>query len=214
MEHAKKKAIIFDLDNTIYPVSSISEQLFAELFSIIEADGRFAGDFSAVKEAMQKKPFQAVVQEFHFDEGLTAQALELLFDLSFDGTIKPYDDYSEYRLKKHDGRLKFLVTIGFSKLQWSKIKQMQLESDFEGCFVVDPARSDRTKKDVFSEIMEKYKLQPKEVLVIGDDIHSEIKAGRELGMDTLLYDHGGKNADSSRYNGHTITNFKELENFI
>lgn len=214
MKHAKKKAIIFDLDNTIYSVSSIGEQIFSGLFRLIETDGRYQGDFDAVKEALQKRPFQAVAREFKFHPELNHKAVELLSDLSYDGTIKPFDDYSKYRSKKLDGLLKFLVTTGFSKLQWSKIKQMGLESDFDACFVVDPARSDRSKKDVFAEIMEEYKLQPAEVLVIGDDVHSEIKAGRELGMDTLLYDHAGRNGDSSRYDGHIITDYKELENLF
>jgi putative hydrolase of the HAD superfamily len=30
-----KKAIIFDLDNTVYPVHSIGEELFAPLFALI-----------------------------------------------------------------------------------------------------------------------------------------------------------------------------------
>ena len=214
MKHAKKKAIIFDLDNTIYSVSSIGEQIFNGLFRLIETDGRYQGDFDAVKEALQKRPFQAVAREFKFHPELNHKAVELLSDLSYDGTIKPFDDYSEYRSKKQDGLLKFLVTTGFSKLQWSKIRQMQLESDFDACFVVDPAKSHRTKKDVFAKIMEEYKLQPKEVLVIGDDVHSEIKAGKELGMDTLLYLHDGGNQAKSKDKGDVITHFMQLESFL
>ena len=214
MRKAKRKAIIFDLDNTIYPVSSIGEQLFRELFSLIESDGRYSGDFSAVKEAIKKRPFQAVAKEFRFDEELTAKALKFLSDISIEDTIKPYDDYSEYRLQRHDGLLKFLVTTGFTKLQWSKIKLMKLESDFDACFVADPALSDGTKKDVFADIMEKYQLRPEEVLVIGDDVDSEIEAGRELGMHSLLYDHAGTNQFKSTYNGEIITHFKQLKDFI
>jgi putative hydrolase of the HAD superfamily len=210
----RKKAIIFDLDNTIYPVASIGESLFSEMFLLIERDGRYRGSFIAVKEAMQKKPFQAVVSAFDFHPELLTKALARLGDLTYEGSIQPFDDYSEYRLRKNGSHLKFLVTTGFTKLQWSKIKQMQLEEDFEACFVVDPAKSDRTKKDVFAEIMETYRLRPEEVLVIGDDIHSEIKAGRELGMATLLYDHAGGNNGESGYKGDVITHFKDLEHFI
>lgn len=214
MKKIKKKAIIFDLDNTIYPVSSIGDQLFSELFSLIEEDGRYLGDLAAVKEASKKKAFQVVAKEFHFNEELTAKAFGLLSDLEYDGDIKPFDDYVDYRLRKNTGYLKFLVTTGFTKLQWSKIKQMELEEDFDAYFVVDPAKSDRTKKDVFAEIMDEYKLNPEEVLVIGDDIHSEIKAGRELGTDTLLYDHAGTNTGTSDYKGNIITHYNQLEHFI
>lgn len=213
MTKTRKKAVIFDLDNTIYSVSSIGEQLFQGLFNLIETDGRYQGDFDAVKEALQKQPFQAVAKEYHFHPDLTEKAVALLSDLSYNGKIEPFDDYREYQLGRHDGLLKFLVTTGFSKLQWSKIKQMELESDFDACFVVDPALSDRTKKDVFAEIMEKYRLKPEEVLVIGDDVHSEIKAGRQLGMDTVLYAHEGKHTSDS-FDGNIITDHRELERFI
>ena len=214
MKKIKKKAAIFDLDNTIYPVSAIGEQLFKGLFNLIKTDGRYQGDFSVVKEAIKKRPFQSVAKEFRFDERLTAKAMEFLSDISLEEPIKPFNDYSEYRLQSHEGLLRFLVTTGFTKLQWSKIKQMGLESDFDACFVVDPARSDRTKKDVFVEILAKYKLKPQEVLVIGDDVHSEIKAGKELGMETLLYDHAGGNQVKAEYDGDIITHYKELENFL
>jgi len=214
MRKAKRKAIIFDLDNTIYSVSSIGEKLFQGLFNLIETDGGYQGDFDAVKEALQKQPFQAVAKQYHFHPDLAEKGVAMLSDLSYDGMIEPFDDYSEYRLQTHDGLLEFLVTTGFTKLQWSKIKQMGLESDFNACFVVDPARSDRTKKDVFVEILAKYKLKPQEVLVLGDDVHSEIKAGKELGMETLLYDHAGGNQIKAEYDGDIITHYRELENFI
>jgi len=214
MSKTKKKAIIFDLDNTIYPVSSIGEHLFDNLFRLIEVDGRYRGHFDTIKDALQKRPFQAVAKEFHFDEELTAKAVALLSDLSYDGKIEPFDDYREYRRQRLEGLLKFLVTTGFSKLQWSKIRRLNLESDFDACFVVDPTLSDRSKKDVFADIMEKYQLRPAEVLVIGDDVNSEIKAGRELGMHTLLYHHGEQKKVSSEYRGDIITHFRQLEDFI
>ncbi|XHR97354.1 HAD hydrolase-like protein [Mucilaginibacter sp. UC70_90] len=37
-------------------------------------------------------------------------------------------------------------------------------------------------------ILEKYDYKPEDVLVIGDDPESEIKAASELGIDTFLYD--------------------------
>lgn len=207
----KKKAIIFDLDNTIYPVSSIGEKLFDDLFRLIEEDGRFSGDFDNIKDSIQKKPFQAVAKEFHFDDELTAKALEALSDLEYNDVIEPFDDYL---VTRGIDRLKFLVTTGFTKLQWSKIRRMGLEKDFEACFVVDPAMTDRTKKHIFAEIMEEYKLQSEDVLVIGDDIQSEIKAGKELGIDTVLYDHKGKYSGSSGYEGNVISNYNSLAQFI
>lgn len=211
MEKAKKKAIIFDLDNTIYPVSSIGERLFCDLFELIERDGRFEGSFEEVKNAIQRKPFQVVAEEFSFHEELTSSGLEALTDLEYKDEMKPFDDYG---LTREIHLLKFLVTTGFSKLQWSKIRQLNLEADFEACFVVDPAKSSKTKKDIFAEIMENYGLAVDDVLVVGDDIHSEIQAGKELGIETVLYDFASKHIEVPEYTDHVISDFAELPRFI
>lgn len=211
MEHVKKKAIIFDLDNTIYPVSSIGGRLFRDLFTMIQEDGRFEGSFEEVKEAIQRKAFQVVAEEFKFHEDLTSAGLKALSDLEYTEQMKPFDDYE---VAREIPLMKFLVTTGFSKLQRSKIRELDVEKDFEACFVVDPAKSKKTKKDIFAEIMNRYGLTAREVLVVGDDIHSEIQAGKELGLETVLYDFASKYVELPEYTDHIITNFSELERFL
>lgn len=206
-----KKALIFDLDNTIYPVASIGDHLFARLFKLIEEDGRYHGDFQAVKNAIQRKPFQVVAAEFEFDRELLTQGVALLADLEHTGEVIPFDDFP---LIHSIDCLKFVVTSGFSKLQWSKIKRLHLDRDFDACFVVDPVKSNQTKKDVFIEILETYQLKPEEALVIGDDIHSEVKAGIDLGMDTVLYDYTGKRDHTGSYQGDVVSNYRDLMNLL
>ena len=43
-----KKALILDLDNTIYPVSAIGEKLFGKLFHLIIESGDYTGDFQLI----------------------------------------------------------------------------------------------------------------------------------------------------------------------
>lgn len=209
MSKKRIRAIVFDMDNTIYPVASIGNKLFSEVYKLIEQDGRYTGSLDEIKKTTQTKPFQVVAKEFHFDGELTSKAMGLLSDMEYKDTIVPFDDYL---LTKDIDRLKFLVTTGFTKLQWSKIERLGLQKDFEACYVVDPAVSQQTKKDVFREIMAEYGLKPEEVLVVGDDIHSEIKAGRELGMETVVYDYAGTLDTLRGY--HVINHFDQLEKFI
>jgi putative hydrolase of the HAD superfamily len=100
------------------------------------------------------------------------------------------------------------VTTGFPRLQHSKIERMGLNADFREIHVVDPAASERTKRDVFEDIMQRHRYAPAEVLVIGDDPHSEIAAAQGLGIDAVLYD------PFHRYPGisslRTISSFEEL----
>lgn len=205
----KKKAIIFDLDNTIYPVTSIGDKLFDELFEEIEKDQGYVGNIEDIKQAIQRQPFQVVAKDYKFSDSLLKKGLRLLNDLEWSQPMKAFESYS---LTKNIKKLKFLVTTGFSKLQWSKIRQLDLERDFEQCIVVDPSQSEQTKKDVFADIMERYKLLPEEVLVIGDDLHSEIQAGKDLRIDTLVYDYNGQYSELTGYK--VITDYENLKNFI
>lgn len=182
-----KKAIILDLDNTIYPVSSIADHLFNELFNFL--DQHIAGEgiehINNAKEDLKRIPYQKVADKYQFSELVKNKGLELLNNIEYNRPMQAFDDYKHIR---EINITKFLVTTGFSKLQWSKVKMLNIEADFEAIHIVDPELSPLTKKDIFALILEKYDYKPEDVLVIGDDPESEIKAASELGIDTFLYD--------------------------
>ncbi len=182
-----KKALIVDLDNTVYPVKSIGEQLFAPLFELMQEYGWTPGTdrFEGVKEDIMRRPFQKVADDNGFNAELVQRALELLRTTEYTGEMNPYADYESLCRLPAD---KYLVTTGFEKLQRSKVRQLGIEADFKKVSVVDPDVSDLSKADIFKAIMHEENLKPEDVLVIGDDPESEIAAARSLGMDTFLYE--------------------------
>jgi|SRR6185312_1568457 len=191
-----KRALILDLDNTIYPVSSIASHLFGSLFTLIdrESDGLGESAVNNAKDELTRKPFQWVADKYHFTPELKTKGVQLLQDMSYDLPMQPFDEYHHIKSAPHQ---KFLVTTGFPKLQWSKIKQLGIEGDFLEIHVVDPDVSDKTKKDVFADIIRRYNYKIEEVLVIGDDPDSEIKAAFELGIETFLYDPSHKHPSTA-----------------
>ncbi|ANE52339.1 HAD family hydrolase [Flavisolibacter tropicus] len=204
-----KKAIILDLDNTIYSVASIGEKLFASLFQQIDASGLPAHQITEIKDAVMREPFQVVVRRYQFDHSFLQTTTQLLQGLTYNEPIDVFPDYHEIKQLPAD---RFLVTTGFKNLQTSKIKNMGIEQDFKEIHIVDPNTGERTKKTVFADILQRYNLTPSDALVVGDDPESEIKAGTELGIDTVLYD------KFNRYPTYNATNkisdFKELNRFI
>ena len=201
----RKKAIILDLDNTIYPVSSIGDKLFKTLFDLISRSGEYTGEFNQIKAEIMRRPFQFVADDFSFSEKLKSDSLNLFLDLTYDESMEPYDDY------KYVSRIpcrKFLVTTGFAKLQHSKIFHLNIKDDFEGIFIIDPIHSDLTKKAVFLKILTDNCLKREEVLVVGDDLNSEIKAANDLGIDTILYDH--ESVHTGLESQKSISTFKDL----
>jgi putative hydrolase of the HAD superfamily len=181
----KKEYLILDLDNTIYPVHSIGDVLFKTLFEHIEKSGEFDGSFDMIKRDIMRRPFQVVASDYRFTEALRASGISLLKDLEYNGPIEPFADYEKVRrFDQH----KFLVTTGFKKLQESKVRGMNLQNDFTEIRIVDPMTSSTTKKDVFLDLIVKYKMPKEKVLVVGDDPNSELKAARDIGVDAVLYD--------------------------
>ena len=189
-----KKALILDLDNTIYPVSSISENLFGALFEVLDQYAELinvtdTNTVNKIKDEMTRRPFQHIADEFNLDRGVRNKMTDTLRNMEYTFPVQPYADYHHIRAIPLD---KFLVTTGFSKLQWSKVRMLGIEGDFKHIHIVDPEISNQTKKDVFAEIMQTYNYSPNELLVIGDDPESEIKAAKDLGINTFLYDPANK----------------------
>lgn len=204
-----KKALILDLDNTIYPVPSIADKLFKKLFEIIDASGEYSGDIALIKAEIMRTPFQKVANSFSFSPRLFSQCMSHLENFTYNDPIKPFEDYLEVR---QFPITKFLVTVGFFKLQQSKIRQMDIEADFEEIFIVDPVNSSLTKKDIFQKIIEEMHYLPSDLLVVGDDLNSEIKAAIDCGIDAVLYNSHRIVVSSADYK--VITNFKELKRIL
>jgi putative hydrolase of the HAD superfamily len=194
-----KKALIFDLDNTIYPVNSIADKLFGQLFGVLDGNADIihtngAANIANIKEEMTRRPFQYIADKYELHTDIRETMEQVLRTMTYDLPMQPFDDYHSLKQIPLD---KYLVTTGYPKLQHSKIKQLGIEQDFKEIFVVDPDVSNQTKKDVFTLIMDKYNFVPEDLLIIGDDPASEIKAALELEIDTFLFDPGNRYADAS-----------------
>lgn len=202
-----KKALIMDLDNTIYAVSSIGDRLFSALFQLIKESGEGGAQMEQIRKDIMTRPFQLVAAQHGFSEELTANGVALLEELTWEGPIEPFADYIYLQQLKID---KFLVTTGFTLLQRSKIRGLSLEKDFREIHIVDPALTTDTKREVFASIIERRGYQVADVLVVGDDPHSEIRAAQDLGLDAVLYDRSG------RYHGplSRISDFGELQALV
>ena len=201
----KKNVIFIDLDNTIYPVYSIADKLFKSLFKHIDENREFMGDFEEVKSEIMRIPFQKVAEKFSFSKHLYNGCIHILLNLTFEGPMSPFPDYA--RIQNLPQKM-FLVTSGFTKLQQSKVKQLRIKDDFESIHIIDPVISDLTKKNIFLQIINENNFRFSEILIVGDDLESEIQAGKELGIDAVLYDRIGKFSDNKKVTN--ITTFHDL----
>lgn len=180
------RAIIYDLDNTIFPVPAIGNELFGPVFDLIAQSGQHNDHMEAIKHAIMRTPFRIVAQRHGFSPQLTQAGIDLQETLEYRKPIAPFEGYTLTHSLPGE---RFLVTTGFDKMQRSKIKQLGIEGEFKEIHVVNPTLS--SKKEVFAGILERYGYAPDEVLVIGDDPESEIAAAKALNIPTVLYDPSG-----------------------
>lgn len=205
------RALILDMDNTIFPTNTISDELFEPIYQLLEKYKDKVGEenIAEIRKLMSKKAWQKIAEEYEFTDELTKEGADILRETTYH---KPIDPFEDYILVKELDMDKYLVTMGFTKMQWSKVKMLNVESDYKEVLVNDPETKEDTKKEVFQRMMEKYNLQPQEVLVIGDDPESEIKAGNDLQIPTVLYDRMNEYED--KHATHHIHNYSELAAII
>lgn len=154
-----------------------------------------------------RTPFRLVAQQYGFSVTLTNDAISLQERLEYPEAIATFEDYTAI---KSFPQKRFLVTTGFNIMQQSKIDRMGIRQDFEEIHVVDPTKS--SKREVFAEIMVSHGFTKEELMVVGDDPESELKAAKELGIDAVLYHkeaihEGGENFPA-------INHFTQLSNFL
>src|SRR2546430_14959455 len=114
--NSMKKALVLDLDNTIYPVSSIAEHLFEVLFTTLDQYVEMINSddpdrVNKIKQEMTRRPFQHIADEFRLDEEVRNKMVGLLKNMTYDLPMQPFADYQHVRSIPLD---KFLVTTGFS----------------------------------------------------------------------------------------------------
>jgi len=204
-----KRAFIFDLDNTVFPVPSIGHQLFKPLFDLLTSAGIEKGKMDGIKYDVMRKPFQWVAKHYGLSQELTDRSIEILKTLKHSGEIVPYPDFNVIREYPGD---KFIVTTGFTNMQASKVKALGLDTDFKGIFIIDPTRTSESKKDVFEKIMQCHGYSAGETIIIGDDPDSEIKAANELGVDSVLYDKLNVFPDAKAT--HKISDYQQLRHLL
>jgi putative hydrolase of the HAD superfamily len=205
------RAFILDLDNTVFATDSIADKLFVPFYKFLaqHADEIGEDNIPEIKKLMLKKAWQKIADQFDLNENLVKEGSDILRGLKCDFPMHTFEDYEHVKPFKVD---KFLVTMGFTDMQQSKIKMLDLESDFKETSVNDPEKTDDTKKEVFEGILKKYGYKAEEVLVIGDDPDSEIKAGLDLGIPTVLYDVNDEYKEAK--STHHIKGYTELEAIV
>jgi putative hydrolase of the HAD superfamily len=189
------KAIIFDLDDTLYDCSGTlvlkGRKRVAKIISrVINCSEKEALELQLkLEEKLGPKTdiyreianLYNLSDKFYKKVSSTVNALDIK-----DITLFPDVNTSISKLKSVGYKL-ILVTAGNRDLQERKIKALGLERSFDEIIITDNSSG---KEKCFREVLIKYDLKPEQVFCVGDKIKDEIEVGENMGMLTALMKHG------------------------
>lgn len=192
---AQVKAIIFDLDDTLYDCSGTLVLKSKELAAKIISKAIRCSEAEALKLQLEiegrlgpKADISREIANLHnLSEGFCTEVSEAINDLDIEDAVLFPDTIASINELKKIGYKLFLVTFGNREVQEKKIKVLGLESPFDEIIITENPRG---KEKCFKEILTKYDLEPKQVLCVGDKIKDEIEVGKRLGMSTAIMKHG------------------------
>jgi len=196
---AKIKAVIFDLDDTLFDctgqlveaarrraadamhefIPADSQEIYNKIVEVETEFGPKAHIFDKVCDALKPEKSQdcinAALRAYNSDEveqiNLFAEAVPLF-----------------KKLKKQKIRLA-IVSSGTYSRQMKKIQLLGLEQWMDLILIHDIEKS-TPKETFFEQVLKQFSIKPEEAIAVGDRVHSEIRIGNSLGIPTIQMLHG------------------------
>ncbi|MFH1664178.1 MAG: uridine diphosphate-N-acetylglucosamine-binding protein YvcK [archaeon] len=194
------KAVIFDLDDTLFDCSSLlvanarkraakalaeaginlsEKQLVEEQKKLNELNPTSnVFDLIAEKFLSEEKAKDAVKKALEAYNSDVVEEIHL-----FDGAREMLESLKEKKIKL------ILITSGITRRQQKKIELLNLRSLMDEIFIHD-IETGPDKEKFFVEALKRFNLKPSEVVSVGDRIHSEIRIANKMGMNSVRLLHG------------------------
>jgi FMN phosphatase YigB (HAD superfamily) len=207
------KAIIFDLDNCLSSANEVGDALYGPAFDAIRRANQSTLSDAALNAAfvdIWRHPLDFVAKQHGFSEAMLAAGWQVFAQTEVQAPMRGYADLET--LTNLPAR-RFLVTSGFRRLQESKIRALGFAGHFTAIHIDAIDEPDRKgKQGIFSEILDSYRLDREEVLIVGDNPDSEIDAGNRLGITTVqILRPGVPRCDNAT---HYIHGLADLKSFV
>ncbi|MRT94528.1 YjjG family noncanonical pyrimidine nucleotidase [Ancylomarina sp. 16SWW S1-10-2] len=204
----KYKHIFFDLDRTLWDFDKNSEKTLKQLYRDFGLQNTF-GNFLFFKERYEyhnKKLWIAYYQKriekeelsyrrFYItlkeagqdDIELAKEIAQEFLDLSplqteiFPNTHSCLDYLKSKAYKLH------IITNGFNEVQGRKLQNSKLDSYFTKVITSEDAGANKPHAQIFEFALNQTGAKPDECIMIGDDLNTDIKGARNMGMDSIYF---------------------------
>ena len=221
MDTSNKKAIIFDLDDTLYKEVDYVKSAFTEIAKCISVDVGF--QHSDILNEMlnlfhnNKEVFKTVLEKF--DSNLSLEKLIYVYRAHVP-EIELADSVKKVLQTLSDNEIPIgLLTDGRSVQQRNKIRALKIEDVFEKIVVSEEYGSE--KPDKANYLVFEHFFDAERFVYVGDNLKKDFVSANYLGWETICLLDDGKNIHKqdfslpSRYlPKHSIAHFDELLDLV
>lgn len=222
----KVKAVIFDLDDTLYDCSGTLipqgrrqvAKTIARRINCSEEDAYHLQLEMEKKHGTRINIYEKIVALYNFPDACATELLEESIHVDISNITLFSDVKDTLRQLKVQGYKLILVTSGEKQIQREKINGLGLADGYFDEILIEDRNNGQRKEDYFREIMKRCHLKSEEIVCVGDKIEDELTASKSLGMITIMFQHGRhyeaylKERDKFIKPDYFITHIKDLLN--
>lgn len=192
------KAIIFDLDDTLYDCTGLLTEASRRRAAkaMVESGIPCTEEeiYKMQNEAMEKygpyyRIFNEIAKKYKAGQGVAQKALKA-YNSSEVSDIQPFPDVKPtLRQLKKGGVKLFLVTVGVHQRQEKKIQLLGINNLFDEIMISDQEVG-MLLEECYEMLLKKHNLNAQEAAVVGDRVREELRIGKTMGMTTIRMLHG------------------------
>ncbi len=228
------KHLFFDLDHTLWDFDTNAKNTLIDIYHEFELESkvtpyfddfytryiyhnqllwdRFQKGFISADDLKWKRMWRTLLEFKIGDEGLARQLSGRFLELL--PTKKEVFPYTTEILNylKGKGYILHLITNGFEKTQWNKLRNSNLDNYFTEVITSESSNCVKPDKQIFEYAMEKAKADLKESIMIGDNLEADIQGAMNASMDSIFVNH--ISATTHLKPTYIVTHLSELENIF
>jgi len=215
------KAVLFDLDNTLADTRSRKIKCVKQSIKKMIAAGLDMGyekAFSLIMKIYKKSDYEnsTIFQDFliestgKIDYKILSAAIVEYRKIRYKYE-KPYNGMKETlrAMRKYDNIILGILTDTSKIRAWTRLTSLGLADFFDIVLTFDDTKSKKPGINGFKKAIKILKLNPEEILYIGDIPEKDIKGAKNAGMKTALAKYGQFLPDSTAPD-YVVNNPREL----
>lgn len=189
------KGVFFDIDDTLYDSTKLATMARRNSIQAMIDAGL------EVEEEVLYSKLEEIIKEFgsnyprHYDELLRAFGVKwspriiaagvVAYERTKAGYLRPYPGVVPTLLKLKEKHSLGVISNGLAVKQWEKVIGLGIHHFFDIVATSEEVGHSKPEKEIFEHAMRGLGLKPKESVMVGDRLDTDIRGGKRAGMTTV-----------------------------